>query len=124
MTTSIVLATALVIGLASPSFAQVATGNLVGSYVVTGTDADGSSYGSPGSLDVSLATSGALEFKWDGGKYVGVGQVVGNVVAVATAAEGRSIIMIMTVNPDGSLAGKWWRRTDAGARGTELWKKM
>ena len=71
-----------------------------------------------------MAVSGALEFRWDGGKYVDVGQAVGNAVAVASWAEGRAVILIMTVNPGGSLAGKWWRRTDAGARGTEIWRKQ
>jgi len=124
MRTSIALAAALlVIGLVSPSFAQVAAPGLVGSYIVTGTEANGAPYDGPGTLDISLAVSGALEFKWDGGKYVGIGQVVGNTVAVASAAEGRAVIAIMTVNPDGSLAGRWWRRTDAGSKGTETWRK-
>jgi hypothetical protein len=30
---------------------------------------------------------------------------------------------MMTSNPDGSLSGKWSRRTDRGQKGTEMWKK-
>ena len=56
---------------------------------------------------------------WDGGKYVGIGQVVGDKLAVATFDERRAVIMIMDVKADGSLEGKWWKRTDAGTKGTE-----
>jgi len=49
--------------------------------------------------------------------------VVGNHLAVATVAEGRAVVGIMDVKPDGSLAGKWWRRTDPGNKGTEVWNK-
>ena len=123
MLKSIITAAFVVAVAAAPALAQVAAPSLVGSYVVTGTEADGKPYDGPGTLDVTLARSGALEFRWDGGKYVGVGQITGNVLAVATAAEGRAVILIMTVNPDGSLTGNWWRRTDAGSKGSETWKK-
>ena len=123
MLKSIITAAFVVAVAAAPALAQVAAPGLVGSYVVTGTEADGKPYDGPGTLDVTLARSGALEFRWDGGKYVGVGQITGNVLAVATAAEGRAVILIMTVNPDGSLTGNWWRRTDAGSKGSETWKK-
>jgi len=110
-------------GALAPACAQVTAASLVGSYVVTGTEADGKPYDGPGPLDIALAPSGALELKWDNGKYVGVGQVTGNVLAVASSAEGRSVIMIMDINPDGTVSGKWWRRTDRGSKGTEVWKK-
>jgi hypothetical protein len=29
----------------------------------------------------------------------------------------------MSINPDGSLSGKWSRRMDRGQKGTETWKK-
>jgi hypothetical protein len=29
----------------------------------------------------------------------------------------------MTLNPDGSISGKWSRRTDRGSQGTETWKR-
>ena len=63
----------------------------------------------------------ALE--WDNGKQVGVGQVIGNVLAVACLTKGRTAILAMNINPDGSLSGKWSRRTDRGYKGTETWKK-
>ena len=50
-------------------------------------------------------------------------QVVGNTLAVATNAENRVVIILMEAKPDGSLEGKYWRRTDAGTKGTEVWKK-
>jgi hypothetical protein len=96
---------------------------LVGTYVVTGTDPDGESYVGSRMLNISLAPSGALELDWDNGKLVGVGQLVDNVLAVAYSIKGRTVISVMTINPDGSLSGKWSRRTDRGAKGTETWKK-
>ncbi|MFL5048001.1 MAG: hypothetical protein ACJ8EA_24470, partial [Xanthobacteraceae bacterium] len=97
--------------------------NLVGSYVVSGTDPDGKAYAGNGIVDISLAPSGALELEWDNGKQVGVAQVIGNVLAIACLTKGRTAILLMTINPDGSLSGKWSRRTDRGNKGTETWKK-
>jgi hypothetical protein len=72
----------------------------------------------------SLAPSGALEFNWDNGRIVGVGQLIDDgIVAVAYLVNGRSVISVMNVNPDGSLSGKWLRRSDRGTKGTETWKK-
>jgi hypothetical protein len=96
---------------------------LIGSYRVAGTDSDGRPYPSGGIVDVALAPSGALEIAWDNGKQVGVGQMIGNVLAVASSTSGRTTIWIMTVNPDGSLSGKWSRRTDRGYKGTETWTR-
>jgi hypothetical protein len=107
----------------APSFAQASNASLLGNYVVTGTETDGSKYDGPGPLAVTMDKSGALELKWDGGKYVGIGQVSGNQLFVGSVAEGKVVIMVMDVKPDGSLEGKWWRRTDAGTKGTEVWKK-
>jgi hypothetical protein len=97
--------------------------SLLGSYVVTGTDAGGKPYISAGVLDIAFAPSGALELAWDKGKSVGVGQVIGNVLAVASSTRGRTVILMMNINPDGSLSGKSLRRTDPGSKGTETWKK-
>jgi hypothetical protein len=97
---------------------------LIGSYVVTGTDSDGKPYAGPGIVGIALAPSGALELEWDNGKQVGVGEVIGNVLAVACLTKGRTAILLMTINPDGSLSGKWSRRTDRGYKGTETWKKV
>jgi hypothetical protein len=96
---------------------------LIGSYVVTGTDSDGKPYAAPGIMAISLAPSGALELEWDNGKQVGVGQVVGNILAVSCLTKGRTAILVMTINSDGSLSGTWSRRTDRGYKGTERWKK-
>jgi hypothetical protein len=98
--------------------------SLVGSYVVTGTDADGVRYKDRHIVDVSLAPSGALELDWDNGRQVGVGHVVDNVLAVACSSKGRTVILTMTINPDGSLSGKWSRRTDRGAQGSETWTRI
>src|SRR5262245_4552568 len=97
---------------------------LIGSYAVTGTDPDGKPYASTGIVDIALAPSGALELEWDNGKYVGVGQVIGNTLAVACSIKGRTVILIMNVNPDGTLSGKWLRRADRGSKGTETWKRI
>jgi hypothetical protein len=113
----------LAFALASPCFAQANNASLLGNYVVTGTETNGKRYDGPGPLVVTMDKNGALELKWDGGKYVGIGQVVGNQLVVASSAEGRTVIGIMDIKPDGSLEGKYWRRTDAGTKGTEVWKK-
>jgi len=97
--------------------------SLIGSYVVTGTDSDGKPYAAPGIVAISLAPSGALELEWDNGKQVGVGQVVGNILAVSCLTKGRTAILVMNINSDGSLSGTWSRRTDRGYKGTERWKK-
>ena len=97
--------------------------SLIGSYEVTGTDSDGKPYIGLSILDVSLAPSGALELTWDNGKQVGVGQVYGNALVVACSNKGRTVILIMGINSDGSLSGNWFRRTDRGYRGTEMWRK-
>jgi len=97
--------------------------SLLGNYVVTGTETNGKSYDGSGPLAITMDRNGALELKWDNGRYVGIGQVVGDKLVVASAAEGRVIIGIMDIKPDGSLAGRYWRRTDPGTGGTEVWQK-
>jgi hypothetical protein len=96
---------------------------LVGSYAVTGTDPDGKPYPRASVVDIALAPSGALELEWDNGKQVGIAQVIGNLVAVSAMTRGQTAILVMTVNPDGTLSGKWSRRMDRGYKGTETWKK-
>ena len=119
----VVLAFVALVGWTAPSFAQATNASLIGNYVVSGTETDGTKYDGEGSLAVTMDKSGALELKWDGGKYVGIGQVVGTQLAVGSIADGRVVIAIMDIKPDGSLEGKWWRRTDAGTKGSEVWKK-
>ncbi|HYD69895.1 hypothetical protein [Azospirillum sp.] len=121
MLRTLALSSLLVVGLAGAALAQSA--NVTGTYTYTGTDTDGSAYKDSGTVVVTNEKSGALSVKWDGGDYVGVGQVTGNVLAVAAVADGKNPIMLMTVNPDGTLSGPWWRRTDPGNKGTEVWKK-
>ncbi|MBV5336009.1 hypothetical protein JZU48_03190 [bacterium] len=106
----------------APAFAQSAA-QLVGKYTYNGTETDGSKYEEAGDLVIKAAPSGALEMIWDDNKYFGVGQVTGNVLAVATVADGKNSVMLLTINADGSLSGPWWRRTDKGSKGTEVWKK-
>jgi hypothetical protein len=107
----------------SATFATRAVAIESHSYIVTGTDVDGTSYSGAHTVDISMAPSGALELNWDDGKQVGVGLVIGDVLAVACLSKGRTVILTMTINPDGSLSGKWVRRTDRGSQGTEVWTK-
>jgi len=123
MIKAVLMAALAVFAAAAPAFGEIAAPGLVGSYVVTGTETDGKPYAGSRTVDIALAPSGALELQWDNGKYVGVGQVTGNVLAVACWAANRTVILMMNVNPDGSLSGTWWRRTDRGSKGTETWKK-
>jgi hypothetical protein len=105
---------------AAPAFSNA---SMLGNYVVTGTETDGSKYDGEGPLAITMDKNGALELKWDGGKYVAIGQVEGNKLFAGGVADGRAVIMVMTLKPDGSAEGKWWRRTDAGTQGTEVRKK-
>jgi hypothetical protein len=76
-------------------------------------------------LGIALAPSGALELEWDDGRVVGVGQLIdNNILAVAWLNRGRTVVSVMTINPDGTLSGNWFRRTDRGAKATETWKKI
>lgn len=118
-----IAALALTLGSMSPCFAQATNTSILGNYVVSGTETNGKPYGGTAALAITMDKNGALELKWDGGKYVGIGQVVGDKLFVGSAAEGRVIIGIMDIKSDGSLEGKYWRRTDAGTQGTEVWKK-
>jgi hypothetical protein len=34
------------------------------------------------------------------------------------------VVSVMTINPDGTLSGNWFRRTDRGAKATETWTKI
>ena len=112
-----VIALLTALGSSAPSFAQATNASLIGNYVVTGTETDGKSYDGPGPLVITM------DKKWDGGKYVGIGTMVGNQIAISSVAEGKLVIGVMDIKPDGSLEGKYWRRTDAGTKGTEVWKK-
>ena len=61
---------------ATPAIAQVSNASMIGNYTVTGTETDGSKY-EDGTLAITMDRNGALELKWDGGKYVAIGQVEG-----------------------------------------------
>ena len=119
-----ILALLLVAAVWSPgsSYAQTKNADLIGNYAFSGTETDGKP-NVPGTLVITMGKSGALDLNWDDGRYVGVGQVADKVLAVATVAEGKEVIMIMNINADGSLEGRWWRRTDPGTQGVEVWKK-
>ncbi len=103
----------------APSFAAD-NASLIGNYVVTGTETSGTAYDGPGTLAITMDKSGALNLSWDGGKYLGIGQLVGDKLAVATFDERKAVIMLMDFKSDGALEGKWWKRTDAGTKGTEV----
>jgi hypothetical protein len=34
------------------------------------------------------------------------------------------VILTMTIKADGSLSGKWSRRTDRGSQGSETWTRI
>ena len=114
----ILLVSALVLG--SMAGAQAQGVKITGAYTYSGTNPDGSAE-EPGKLTVTVQPSGAFEVKWDGGDYVGIGQLQGNLFAVASVVDGKNSIMLMTANPDGTVSGSWWRRSDSGSKGTEVW---
>jgi hypothetical protein len=117
MMRSLVLASAAVLALSAPAFAEP---NIVGTYSYSGTETDGSAE-TPGTLKITAEKSGAYQVTYDDGSYLGVGQIAGNIFAAAVVADGKNTIMIMNINPDGSLSGQWWRRADSGRKATETW---
>lgn len=119
---STALAILFVFGFAASAGAQSAA-QLPGTYDYNGTETDGSPYESKGTVVVKSVPSGAFEASWDNGAYLGVGQVIGNTLAIASVAEGKNSVLLLDIATDGNLSGKWWRRTDAGGKGTEVWTK-
>ncbi|MBS4098919.1 MAG: hypothetical protein KGZ83_19015 [Sulfuricella sp.] len=109
---------AVLLSLSAPSWAQVATNSLVGSYTYKGVNPDGSTY--DGTVVLKPDASGGLEVRYD--DSVGIGMVKGNVLAIGMIYEKRSVVMWMDIQPDGSLKGTWMQRTEPGM-GTETWKK-
>lgn len=90
--------------------------------MVTGTDVDDTP--TAGLTQWTSPWRRQVPSSWIGsGKQVGVGQVVGDVLAVACSSKGRTVILTMPIHPDGSLSGKWSRRTDRGTQGTETWTR-
>src|SRR5690242_10223623 len=63
---------------AAPAAATFTNASVLGNYVVNGTETDGSKYDGEGPLAITMDKNGALELKWDGGKYVAIGQVEGS----------------------------------------------
>jgi hypothetical protein len=104
--------------------AALADPNLPGKYAYTGTETDGTKYDDGGTLVISAEPSGAYLVKWDGGEFLGVGQLVDKTLAVAAVADNKNTIMLMSIGADGKISGRWWRRSDAGTKGTEVWTKQ
>ena len=69
MKTAFALLTGVVtiLAFATPSYAQLQAGSLIGNYVVTGTESE-----TYDGLVITMDKNGALELKWDGGKYIGI----------------------------------------------------
>lgn len=120
MIRSIVLGAALSVAV---TCAAVAADGIAGKYTYTGVYPDGTRYGDNGTLLITSDPSGAYSIKWDSGEYVGVGQLVGRTLAVATTFDKRLSVMLMDIEPNGNLSGRWWRRNDPGAKGRETWKR-
>lgn len=120
MLRKLALGALLAVAVSGPVLAE---SSIAGTYIYTGTDTDGTPYDGSGELVIKAAPSGAYEVNYDGGAYLGVGQVVGNLFAMASLAEGKNSITIATIKPDGSLVTRWWRYQDKGSKGTETWVK-
>ncbi|MGC2854323.1 hypothetical protein ACM64Y_02525 [Novispirillum sp. DQ9] len=120
MIRSIVLGAALSVAV---TCAALAADTIAGKYTYTGVYPDGGRYGDNGTLLITSEPSGAYSVKWDSGEYVGIGQLVGRTLAVSTTYEKRPAIMLMDIEPNGDLSGRWWRRNDPGTKGRETWKR-
>jgi hypothetical protein len=97
---------------------------LAGSFAVSCTDADGMPYNAAQIVESYLAPSDALELDRNNGKRVGVGQIIDDILAVANTTKSRTVILVMSINPDGSLSGRWTRPTHRAVLGTEIWTHM
>ena len=73
---------------------------LVGSFAVSCTDADGMPYNAAQIVESYLPPSGALELDRNTSKRVGVGQIIDDILAVANTTKGRTVILVMGINPE------------------------
>lgn len=107
------LAAALVLGLATPAFAQIREG----AYAVQGTNPDGSTY--EGQLLLRPGPAGSWLANWRVGReqILGLGLINGGVLAISFVIEGRPGVSVFEVDPDGKLRGHW---TTGGGLGTEI----
>lgn len=103
----------------SSAWAQFTSADIVGNYIVKGTDLDGSAY--DGTVKITPDASGGVTIRWDDGS-VGLGMIEGSKLYVGMVYEKRAIVMSMDIKPGGLISGKWIQRTAAG-NGLEQWKK-
>jgi hypothetical protein len=96
----------------------------MGPFAASCTDSDGMPYNAAQIVESYLAPSGAFELDRNNGKRVDVGQIIDDILAVATTTKGRTVILVMSINPDGSLSGRWSRSTHRAVLGTEIWTHM
>jgi hypothetical protein len=96
----------------------------MGPFAASCTDSDGMPYNAAQIVESYLAPSGAFELDRNNGKRVDVGQIIDDILAVANTTKGRTVILVMSINPDGSLSGRWTRSTHRAVLGTEIWTHM
>ncbi len=104
---------------ATNAWAQFTSADIVGNYLVKGTDLDGTSY--DGTVKITPDASGGVTVLWDDGS-IGLGIIEGSKLYVGMVYEKRSIVMSMDIKPGGLISGKWIQRTYAG-NGLEQWKR-
>jgi hypothetical protein len=114
----VLVSLALSFACVSSTWAQFTSADIVGNYIVKGTDLDGSSY--DGTVSIKPDASGGVSIRWDDGS-TGLGMIEGSKLYVGMVYEKRSIIMSMDIKP-GVISGKWIQRTYAG-NGLEQWRK-
>ncbi len=116
---SLLVSLALSTAFVSSAWAQFTSADIVGNYLVKGTDIDGTSY--DGTVKITPDASGGVTIRWDDGS-VGLGMIEGSKLYVGMVYEKKSIVMSMDIKPGGLISGKWIQRTYAG-NGLEQWKK-
>lgn len=102
----------------TPSWAEITSANIVGTYSIKGINQDASTY--DGNVTVKPDASGGVEVRWE--DSVGVGMIKGNMLVVGMVYEKRSVVMVMDILPDGTLKGSWIQRGEPGT-GSETWKR-
>jgi hypothetical protein len=110
---SLLLAFALIVGLAAGASAQIREGY----YEVLGTNPDGSQYQGGFALQAGPSASWIVTWQVGNEQVQGLGLIQAGVMAVSFVVNGRPGVSIFEVMADGKLRATW---TTGGGVGTEI----
>lgn len=107
----------LCLGGAAPAQAQIQQGT----YRLSGTNPDGSTYEGEFALQPGPGASWIAAWQVGDARIFGLAVIQGGVLAVSFVVEGRPGVAAFDVEPDGSLRGIW---TTGGGLGTETLRRQ